>query len=143
MPVYETPQDRENELRVAKIVAEKSSTLLIKLDLMLYPVDFGFYLPGSDIPGSQGMLKFLAEVKCRTCKPTTFSHYMIGLGKWENIRNYPYKCGLFVEFADGEIYACGRNAPYEVRMGKREEMRREFDMEPCAFIPMEAFRRWA
>lgn len=140
-PVYETEADRDNELRIAKVVAGEWGLELHRLK-RFYPIDFAFFSP------LDGRLQCWVEVKCRAKHPhdhyrtVILSQHKLSIGV-HLARDTHVPFHFVVEFSDGIWFVPleYHNCHFAVRLcGPLKEPQVE-GIEPCACIPARLFQR--
>lgn len=130
---YETPQDRENEKAVAKIVGEQIGLRFFKIPIS-YRADYFL--------DRNGVAYGWAEVKVRNNLPFAYPTYMISFEKFVALRHWATesktKALLFVQFSDKTIYWANLlHVDWTLAMGGRTKDPRDWqDIEPVVYIPM-------
>lgn len=143
---FERPEDLEREGRLARGIADKLGLTPQKLSDLSYGVDYMLYEKTSGaVPGDKGVIKYLIEIKTRTCASTAFSHYMISYAKLKRMReqaaDHPdAQVMLAVWFTDAVLW-CRSDCAYLTGVGERAENRDGKDLEPMVFIPLSEFTR--
>ena len=114
-PIYETKQDKRNEVVVAKY------TLL-----------------------AHGRPRALVEIKVRTNTSSTYATYMISAVKVDAIINTAKEQGLIpflvVKFTDG-IFITKLVEDFKRGLGGRYDRGDTRDIEECMYIPMNKFKK--
>lgn len=89
------------------------------------------------------------EIKCRTNKFADYPTYMIGLKKWNAMREFQasshLKAFLGVAFTDGDYWVdCSRVTNFFIKMGGMPIKKRNWlcDREPCVYFDTKFFKQW-
>lgn len=135
-PIYETPQDRENEASVRDRICElynckcRQSVELSSVDGMLVDKD------------DNGVA--IIEIKTRRNAHDKYPTYMLSANKWRSgmkiAEHYRLPFLLFVKFTDGIFYTKLKKH-YETARGGRTDRLDPYDQEECIYIDMNNFRR--
>lgn len=147
-PLYETEQDRKNEIEVAEIICKMWGCNYVKLK-PLYEVDFAL-LRFDDVKG-------ILEVRCRNYSWEDLNArggLMISIHKWHAIKKWHTEFPLTVVFAlrltDGiyamiqrEGYAFENPDPFKIKYTGSTHKRDKWDVEPLVLLPMKMFRKIA
>ena len=134
-PIYETEQDKHNEIVVAEYVTKKYG---------------GSYLPSTGLASYDGILlthgrpKALVEIKIRTNASSTYATYMISAAKVDAIITtakerelIPF---LIVKFTDC-IFMTKLVEGFKRDLGGRYDRGDAQDVEECMYIPMNKFKK--
>ena len=134
-PIYETEQDKRNEIVVAKYITEKYG---------------GTYVPSEGLAPFDGTLltygcpRALVEIKVRTNTSSTYATYMIGATKVDAIITTAKEQGLIpfliVKFTDG-IFITKLADNFKRGLGGRYDRGDTKDIEECMYIPMNKFKK--
>lgn len=140
-PLYESEENRKEELQTALSIAETwfpDNTCSFKQLPPKSTIDLAYNKGGEVI--------FFGEVKVRTTLPTTHADYMVSMEKWNagcNLaRNTKRPVYLFVRFFDNSVYYVPFKPEDNIffTAGGRDDRGDPLDIEVCAFIPMSLFR---
>ena len=134
-PIYETKQDKYNEVVVAQYITEKRG---------------GTYVPSEGLAPFDGVLlsrgqpKALVEIKVRTTASNTYATYMISAVKVDVIiataKEQKLIPLLVVKFTDG-IFITKLVEDFKRSLGGRYDRGDTRDVEECMYIPMSKFRK--
>ena len=134
-PIYETRQDKYNEVSVAQYLTEKHG---------------GVYVPSEELAPFDGVLlsrgqpKALVEIKVRTTASSTYATYMISAAKVDSIiamaKEQKLIPLLVVKFTDG-VFITKLVEDFKRGLGGRYDRGDTRDVEECMYIPMSKFRK--
>lgn len=135
-PIYESQQDRDNELTVQKQIETWASCILKKLPYNRY-IDWEAY--------RQGVMVALVEFKQRRNPRRQYPTYMVSLAKWNNgIRmskeaDVPFL--LCVKWTDGlHFILVNEHTPITTGTGGRYDRGDSADVEQMAYIDTSLFK---
>ena len=139
-PIYETQQHRDQELRVAAVIARKWQCLPVKLP-MKYSLDFALV--------RDKQIKSFCEMRARNYTMVQFGNmggYMLSLAKWTNAQNICKATNvpfiLIVQTIDKKIwYSVFKDDFLKVPaiMNMKSNRNDSQDIEPCVLIDTRAF----
>jgi hypothetical protein len=138
-PAYESQADRNAEREIADAIAQEWGVRAHKLK-RFYPIDFALFQTNT-------LLHSWLEVKCRRLiAHDTYRDIILSLHKVSaGIQFAHFTCVLFhfaVAFRDGiYIVELDEHRGYPIRLEGRTDRNDQEDIEPCACIPVSAFRR--
>lgn len=133
-PMYESPEDRDNEDEIMEQLLSDTDFNYYKLPIS-YGVDFGVY---KDLE-----LKGWVEAKARTCRVDAYDTYILSFRKWEQATRLakaayvPFK--LAVRWADRLGVYTYHGERFCVRHGGRTDRGDSQDQEPVVHIPITRF----
>lgn len=143
-PLYETSDDRSNEMNVAKIIANHWKLEVVKLKPAC-EVDFAFIRDSAVVA--------VMEIKCRNYSYSKLDQWgglmlscdkMSALRRWHD--DFPLGAAIAVQLTDG-IYVWSIPSGtsferlFEIKMMGRRDRGDPQDIEPCVLIPMNKFRK--
>ncbi len=138
-PLYETSADLDREKDVAQSVEAVLQCKLVKM-----PIRYGLDYAIEDA----GKVVAFCEIKCRTYTMQSIGNmggYLLSLGKWMSAKQLYESTGLpfvlIVRATDGMYYATFRSFHTDVSMKGRKDRGDWQDIEPCALIDVNKFKR--
>ena len=133
-PMYETQADRNNEQRVADLLAEKGYTL-VKLPLQ-YKLDFAI------IEDELDKVVGFAELKARTVEMNKYPTAMISLAKVVKAHDISSCTNLpsyFIVLYKDALVRINFASEFSVNIGGRSDRGDPQDRDVCAYYPIEGF----
>ena len=133
-PMYETQFDRNNEQRVADLLAEKGYTL-VKLPLQ-YKLDFAI------IEDELDKVVGFAELKARTVEMNKYPTAMISLSKVVKAHDISACTNLpsyFIVLYKDALVRINFASEFSVNIGGRSDRGDPQDRDVCAYYPIEGF----
>ena len=133
-PMYETQADRNNEQRVAELLAEKGYTL-VKLPLQ-YKLDFAI------IEDELDKVVGFAELKARTVEMNKYPTAMISLAKVVKAHDISSCTNLpsyFIVLYKDALVRINFASEFSVNIGGRSDRGDPQDRDVCAYYPIEGF----
>ena len=133
-PMYETQFDRNNEQRVAELLAEKGYTL-VKLPLQ-YKLDFAI------IEDELDKVVGFAELKARTVEMDKYPTAMISLAKVVKAHDISSCTNLpsyFIVLYKDALVRINFASEFSVNIGGRSDRGDPQDRDVCAYYPIEGF----
>ena len=133
-PMYETQADRNNEQRVAELLAEKGYTL-VKLPLQ-YKLDFAI------IEDELDKVVGFAELKARTVEMDKYPTAMISLAKVVKAHDISSCTNLpsyFIVLYKDALVRINFASEFSVNIGGRSDRGDPQDRDVCAYYPIEGF----
>lgn len=133
-PMYETQFDRNNEQRVAELLAEKGYTL-VKLPLQ-YKLDFAI------IEDELDKVVGFAELKARTVEMNKYPTAMISLAKVVKAHDISSCTNLpsyFIVLYKDALVRINFASEFSVNIGGRSDRGDPQDRDVCAYYPIEGF----
>ena len=132
--MYETQADRNNEQRVADLLAEKGYTL-VKLPLQ-YKLDFAI------IEDELDKVVGFAELKARTVEMNKYPTAMISLAKVVKAHDISSCTNLpsyFIVLYKDALARINFASEFSVNIGGRSDRGDPQDRDVCAYYPIEGF----
>jgi Holliday junction resolvase-like predicted endonuclease len=132
--MYETQADRNNEQRVADLLAEKGYTL-VKLPLQ-YKLDFAI------IEDELDKVVGFAELKARTVEMNKYPTAMISLAKVVKAHDISSCTNLpsyFIVLYKDALVRINFASEFSVNIGGRSDRGDPQDRDVCAYYPIEGF----
>ena len=132
--MYETQADRNNEQRVAELLAEKGYTL-VKLPLQ-YKLDFAI------IEDELDKVVGFAELKARTVEMNKYPTAMISLAKVVKAHDISSCTNLpsyFIVLYKDALVRINFASEFSVNIGGRSDRGDPQDRDVCAYYPIEGF----
>jgi len=133
-PMYETQADRNNEQRVADLLAEKGYSL----DKL--PMSFGLDVVITD--DFEEKIVAFAEIKARTFEMNKYPTAMINLHKVIRAHDISACTGLpsyFIVLYRDALVRINFASEFAVKMGGRSDRGDPADRDVCAYYPIEGF----
>ena len=133
-PMYETQADRNNEQRVAELLAEKGYTL-VKLPLQ-YKLDFAI------IEDELDKVVGFAELKARTVEMNKYPTAMISLAKVVKAHDISSCTNLpsyFIVLYKDALVRINFASEFSVNIGGRSDRGDPQDRDVCAYYPISGF----
>jgi Holliday junction resolvase-like predicted endonuclease len=133
-PKYETQADRNNEQRVADLLAEKGYTL-VKLPLQ-YKLDFAI------IEDELDKVVGFAELKARTVEMNKYPTAMISLAKVVKAHDISACTNLpsyFIVLYKDALARINFASEFSINIGGRSDRGDPQDRDVCAYYPIEGF----
>jgi len=136
--IYESPEDRANQLAIAHIVSELWPVVLTEHEPLSHQ-DFTFSYKGEAV--------FIAEIKCRTNLRARYPTYKLSRHKIEHGLDRQWEKRitfvLIVRWKDGIFWRWCTDkdlSPERTRWGGREDRNDPQDVGPETHIPIGEFR---